>query len=130
MARHECKYWEVNARHHYRHCGFCGRFQYDYTGEWKDEIRLARFVDKWTGGMGGHSGDYSVHLTVNVALPFEAYTTESWNDTYQIVFPAEGRFFKDRTFGWYRDLNEADAKLSDIFKQENPDKTEWTATPH
>lgn len=82
--------------------------------------------------MGGTSNDYTPYLTINAALPFEEWSYESWDDAYQIVFHETNRFFKNRTFGWYANLNHADYRIMEEWLKENPDAAEkgWTASPH
>lgn len=81
VSKHNCKYWQNNLRHHYRRCGFCGRIQYNYTGEWKDELKSLNWLDEF---MSLGSTSYEPQITIDVGYPFEMYTIENWNVAFRI----------------------------------------------
>jgi hypothetical protein len=115
MARHDCKYWRTfgvsrNGGRAWRYCGFCGRRQYLDNGQWRDEISLKRFAEKWLPT--GHQ--LKAMMTIEVAYPFEFRCYESWNIAIRVRF-----HFKDERpddvmsewqSQWHEDLNAVDAE--------------------
>lgn len=108
-SKHECKYWETNIRHYYRYCKYCRRKQYNYSGNWEDEIILPRFLGIWTSGMGGGCGDCTPYLRIDISFPFEQWSHESWDTAYTITFM--GGKYAGQTFGPFRDFNQANVGL-------------------
>jgi|GEM_PF-3957454 len=107
MSRHDCKYWQNNLKYHYRQCGFCGRTQYNYTGEWKDEITSLHFLEKWMV-MGGP--DFEPQIEIIVGFPFEMFTVESWDTAFKIRF-LKGPY-AGKEFGPFENFNFADNTIS------------------
>lgn len=102
---HVCKYWYTSVRIPLRWCKYCKRYQYRYTGEWKDEITFTRFIELWTCAMGNGELD----LRIDIANPFEAYSYESWDVVYYVEF-LSGEY-KGKRFGHFENWNQADATL-------------------
>jgi len=99
MNRHECKYWENNLRWHYRKCNYCGRLQYNYGGEWKDEIKGLNFLDDY---MACGSTDYSPQIEIDIDKPFEyGGHYESWNNFFRIKI-------NGKWYGPFDNFNEAE----------------------
>lgn len=86
VKRHACKYWKTftNRRPYSRHCGFCGRWQYKLGEEWRDDMTLQRFADKWLPAISGT--EIKDMLTVDVAFPFEWRCYESWKIAFRVRF--------------------------------------------
>lgn len=102
MIKHECKYWNYNRSWHYRICTFCGKMQYNYGGEWKDEIKGLNFLDDY---MACGSTDYSPQIEIDVDKPFEyGGHYENWNIFFRIKI--QGKWY-----GPFDNFNEAESYL-------------------
>lgn len=106
MPRKHCEhwYWDTNIRHHYRSCKFCYKKQYNYTGEWKDEIKLGQFIYSWTP----LDQSWMPRLTIEATQAFEFQCYESWGVCFKVTILGE-------TFGPFGDLNQADNALRKHF---------------
>lgn len=100
MSRHECKYWQLNIKYHYRYCNFCGRTQYDYGDKWKDQVTLEQFVDKYSK----KREFYDVIISTGEFFEYNAY--ESWGTKIQvtlIIDPTD--LSKSQIYGPFPNLN-------------------------
>lgn len=107
---HECKYWQNNIKWNYRRCGFCGRIQYNYGGEWKDQIRSLGFLEEW---MSQGSTDYSPQIEIDVGFPFEyGGHYETWSTFFRVKIG-------DKWFGPFDNFNQAQYMLRKELNQNN-----------
>jgi hypothetical protein len=100
MTRHECKYWKLNIKYHYRHCEFCNRYQYDYGGVWKDEVKLNHFINHYCS-LGSTSGERDINqydVVIYCGQFFEYWAYEGWGQAIQVKI-------KDIIYGPFPNLN-------------------------
>jgi len=77
-SRHECKYWQLNLKYHYRHCRFCGRYQYDYGGVWKDQITFEQFINRFAKLGGTTVSEKECDIQIKAGAFFEFNSYEAW----------------------------------------------------
>ena len=99
MSRHECKYWQLNLKYHYRYCSFCGRYQFDYGGVWKDRITLEQFINHFCKLGGNYTEDLNQYdVTIFCGQFFEYNSYESWGGAIKIQVG-------DKIYGPFPNLN-------------------------
>ena len=94
--------------YNYRKCKSCGKIQYKYRGKWEDELTLQEFCRRWIGDM-GNGPEYDTYLTIDVSLPFEAFSHEAWDMVFRVTFIRGD--YAGHSSGWYPDLNAVDDGL-------------------
>jgi hypothetical protein len=82
--RHTCGSFETFLRYGERRCRYCGRRQFNITGEWQPEITMERFVESWLPAVSGTDPKTLMH--VQVAFPFEFRCYESWGLAFKVTF--------------------------------------------